>query len=229
MTDNRKAAGESPSEGEYYVITDSGRRPVGRRQFMGLMGAVMAAYAAGCADSGGGSAPTNENPGEPPTNSGLAIFLKIDGVVGESTDTPHRQEIDILAWSWGGTQSGTMRTGGGGGGGKVTTRDLALTKYVDKASTVLFRYLAEGRQFTQAKLTVRQAGGSSATEFLVITMKEVIVTSLSLGGSGGQDRLTETIALNFAQFQVTYVPQDPAGGVQPPVTFGWDIGANHAI
>ena len=49
-------------------------------------------------------------------------FLKIDGVDGESTDDKHKGEIDILSWSWGVQQSGTMAHGGGGGEGKLLNR-----------------------------------------------------------------------------------------------------------
>jgi type VI secretion system secreted protein Hcp len=31
-------------------------------------------------------------------------FLKIDGIPGESTDSKHKDEIDVLSWSWGETQ-----------------------------------------------------------------------------------------------------------------------------
>ena len=152
------------------------------------------------------------------------MFLKIDSVKGEAQDRIHKDEIDVLAWSWGGTQSGTMRTGGGG---RVSIQDLSLTKWVDKASLVLFRYLATGMQFSEAKLTVRKAGGDSPLEYLVVTLKDVIITSLSTGGSGGEDRLTENISLNFASFQLSYQPQKQDGSADgAAMTFGWDIAAN---
>ena len=50
-------------------------------------------------------------------------FLKIDGIDGESTDNKHKNEIDVLSWSWGETQSGTMAGGGGGGAGKVAMQE----------------------------------------------------------------------------------------------------------
>ena len=54
------------------------------------------------------------------------MFLKLDDVKGESRDNKHKDEIDVLAWSWGVSQSGTMHTGGGGGAGKVNVQDLSL-------------------------------------------------------------------------------------------------------
>ena len=126
------------------------------------------------------------------------MFIKIDDVKGEAQDKNHEGEIDVLAWSWGMSQSGTMHAGGGGGGGKVNVQDLSFTKYIDKSSSVLMLYCSNGKQFKEAKLTVRKAGGDEPLEYLIITMKDVIVTSVSTGGSGGEDRLTENVALNFA-------------------------------
>jgi type VI secretion system secreted protein Hcp len=35
------------------------------------------------------------------------MFLKLDGVNGESKDKVHGKEIDVLSWSWGMTNSGS--------------------------------------------------------------------------------------------------------------------------
>ena len=85
----------------------------------------------------------------------IDMFLKIEGVEGESTDKSHQGEIDILSWSWGMSQSGTTHMGGGGGSGKVSVQDLSLTKYIDKSSTVLLTHCATGKHIPKAVLTVR--------------------------------------------------------------------------
>lgn len=155
------------------------------------------------------------------------MFIKIDKVEGEAQDKTHEKEIDVLAWSWGMSQSGTMHTGGGGGGGKVSVQDLSFTKYVDKSSSVLMQYCASGKQFGEAKLTIRKAGGDSPVEYLLITMTDVIVTSLSTGGSGGEDRITENVTLNFGSFKTAYQPQKNDGSADGgAIEFGWDIAAN---
>lgn len=150
------------------------------------------------------------------------MFLKLDGIEGESRDSTHAKEIDVLAWSWGMSQSGTMHTGGGGGGGKVSVQDISITKYIDSASPHLMKLCCTGAQFASAKLTVRKAGGTPV-EYLIIECKEVIITSTASGGSGGQDLLTENITLNFSKFSYSYTPQDQTGkaGTQIPIT--WNI------
>ena len=86
------------------------------------------------------------------------MFLKLDGIDGESVDDSHAKEIDILAWSWGMSQSGTFHSGAGGGAGKANFQDISITKYVDKASATLMTKIATGDHVAKARLTVRKAG-----------------------------------------------------------------------
>ena len=158
------------------------------------------------------------------------MFLKLTDVKGEAQDKSHKEEIDVLAWSWGMSQSGTMHTGGGGGGGKVSVQDISITKWLDKSSPVLMQYCSTGKQFPEAILTVRKAGGDSPLEYLIITMKDVIVTSISTGGSGGEDRLTENTSLNFSQYKVEYQPQKPDGSAEGgKIPWEFDIAANAKV
>lgn len=158
------------------------------------------------------------------------MFIKIDDLKGEAQDKTHGGEIDVLAWSWGMSQSGTMHAGGGGGGGKVSVQDLSFTKWVDKSSPVLMMYCSDGSQFKEAKLVVRKAGGKAPLEYIVIVMNDVIVTSVSTGGSGGEDRLTENVTLNFAKVKIDYQAQKPDGTKDGgAIKYGWDIAKNVKI
>ena len=86
------------------------------------------------------------------------MFIKIGDIEGESVDATHKKEIDILAWSWGASQSGTTHAGTGGGAGKVAVQDLSLTKYVDAASHALLLACCNGKHYGEATLVVRKAG-----------------------------------------------------------------------
>ncbi len=157
------------------------------------------------------------------------MFMKFKGEIkGESQDATHKDDIDVLAWSWGMSQSGSFHTGGGGGAGKVSIQDLSFTKWVDKSSPVLMLYCANGDHFPEALLTVRKAG-KTPLEYIKITMKKVLVTSVSTGGSGGEDKLTENVTLNFAQCIYSYTPQKDDGSGGAEMFFKWDIAANKTL
>lgn len=153
------------------------------------------------------------------------MFLIIDGVKGEAQDAKHKEAIDVLAWSWGMAQSGTTHTGSGGGAGKVAVQDLSITKYIDKSSPVLAANCCSGKHMTKAELIVRKAG-DKPLEYVKITMEDLLVTHVSLGGSGGEDRLTENVTLNFAKFKYVYTTQAKDGSKGPEVEGTWNIAKN---
>ncbi len=154
------------------------------------------------------------------------MFIKIDGIEGESKDKSHTNEIDVLAWSWGLSQSGTFHAGGGGGAGKVNIQDISFTKWLDKASPELMLACSNGKHIKEATLTVRKAG-EKPLEYLVIKLEKLLVSSASTGGSGGEDRLTENVTLNFAKVKVEYQEQDGKGGPKGgKVTYSWDVEQN---
>lgn len=156
------------------------------------------------------------------------MFIKIGDIKGESKDKKHAGEIDVLAWSWGMSNSGNAHVGGGQGAGKANVQDLSFTKYLDKSSSHLQLFTINGKHIPSALLTVRKAG-ENPLEYVKITMTDLIVTSVSTGGSGGEDRLTENVTLNFAKVKFEYQEQDEKGGGKPAGEYGWDIAANSKV
>jgi type VI secretion system secreted protein Hcp len=154
------------------------------------------------------------------------IFMKIGDIKGEAKDKTHGGEIDVISWSWGATNAGSSGIGGGGGTSKVNIHDLSFTKYVDKSTPDLMANVCSLKPFGLAQLTLRKAGGDQALEYLVIKMHDVVVTSVTHGGSGGDDRHTENVTLNFAKVFVHYAEQDAKGGTAGKYSMGWDIEAN---
>ena len=159
----------------------------------------------------------------------IDMFLKIGNINGESLDATHKSWVDVLAWSWGISNSGSTHVGGGAGAGKANAQDLSYTSYVDASSAPLMQAVATGQHLKSAFLNVRRAG-SAPTEFLKITMTEVLVTSLSTGGSGGEDRLTQNVTLNFAKVKVEYQQvADTGKPLNDPLVFQFDIVANTVV
>jgi len=153
------------------------------------------------------------------------MFLKIDTIKGESVDDKHKDEIRVLAWSWGVSNSGSAHLGAGAGSGKVNVQDLSVTKYIDKSSTDLMLAACNGKHFKEANLYVRKAG-EKPLEYLKIKLTDVLITSVSTGGSGGEDLLTENLSLNFGAFKMEYTPQKKDGSGDSTLTMGWDIAKN---
>jgi len=155
------------------------------------------------------------------------MFLKLDGIDGESNDANHKNEIEIENYSFGVAQQGTMAYGGGGGAGKAQFQDLHFTKRVDKATPNLFVAAATGRHIASALLTVRKAGGQQE-EYLKVTLKDVIISNYSTSGSEGAVPL-EAIALNFTEARYEYSPQSRSGSLEGSIIGGYNVKENRRI
>lgn len=155
------------------------------------------------------------------------MFMEIDTIEGEAQDAVFKAKkaIDVLAWSWGMSQSGSTHMGTGAGSGKVNVQDLSFTKYVDKSSPNLMKLCCNGTHIPNATLSVRKAG-KPALVYIKVHMQDLIITSVSTGGSGGEDRLTENVTLNFAKVSFVYTQQAAAGGKDTDIPMGWDIAGN---
>ncbi len=158
----------------------------------------------------------------------LDMFINMGAKIkGESSDKVQgpKGDIDVLAWSWGMSQSGTTHMGKGGGAGKANFQDMSFTKYIDKSTNGLMNALALGSHIDKVVLLVRKAG-EGQKRYIEITMETVLVTAVSTGGSGGEDRLTENVTLNFAKVKFAYATQDSKGGVGADAEFLWNIASN---
>jgi type VI secretion system secreted protein Hcp len=154
-------------------------------------------------------------------------FLKIEGVDGESTDSKHKNEIEVMSWSWGETNAGSESVGLGGGSGKVQMQDFHFTMKTTKASPKLFLACASGQHIKKAVLTCRKAG-KEQQEYLTITFTECLVSSYQIGGSGGDVIPVEQCSLNFGQINIEYKEQKADGTLGGAVPAGWSVKENVA-
>ncbi|MGA7777845.1 MAG: type VI secretion system tube protein Hcp [Paraburkholderia sp.] len=153
------------------------------------------------------------------------IFIKINGIDGESQDASHKSEIEVFSWGWRVAQDSTMHAGSGGGAGKATVDDLSFEHLMDRASPNLMKYCLTGKHIDQAVLTVRKAGGNPL-EYLKITMSDVIVTKVQPSGSNSENGIREQVRLSFAKVKQEYIVQNAQGGSGGAVTAAFDIKGN---
>jgi type VI secretion system secreted protein Hcp len=151
------------------------------------------------------------------------IFAKLGDIKGESIDDKHKDEIEVLSYSWGVANAGSMGYGTGGGEGKASFHDLSFTHKIDKASPVLMQACATGVHLKDATITHRKAG-KGQQEFLVIKMNDVIVTSVTHGSSGA-DGASENVSIAFAKVNVEYKPQKADGSLEAGIHFKYDLKA----
>jgi type VI secretion system secreted protein Hcp len=153
------------------------------------------------------------------------IFAKIGNIKGESLDSKHKDEIEVLSWSWGVAHAATLRGGSGGARGKATFSDFNFTHHIDKASPVLLKACATGQHLKDATITVRKAG-KGQQEFLILKMTDVLITSVNPSGAGDAPATAEHVALQFAKVDLEYKPQKADGSLDAGLHFKYDIKGN---
>src|SRR5690606_18311088 len=128
-------------------------------------------------------------------------------IEGASDHSKHKGEVPVLAWSWGLSNTADLHSASTGAGGKAHVQDISLTKFVDSSSHALLQAAATGARIEEAWLYVTNATGEQTDYVELPVSNGVMVTSVSTGGSGGEDRLTENVTLHFGQFKYEFRPQ----------------------
>src|SRR3712207_1924293 len=137
------------------------------------------------------------------------VFIKIGDIKGESQDKAHKEEIEVLSWSWGASNSANVSYGSGAGSGKVSFQDLTFMHELDKSSPALYQAVSTGKHYPEALLTARKSGGEQL-EYLTVKLETVFVTNVAIS-QGGSERPTESVTLSFGKITMEYKPQKGDG------------------
>lgn len=114
-----------------------------------------------------------------------AVFLKISGVAGESTDKDHDKWIDVVAVSPSITRSTTTKAGG-----KVQVNDISITKAIDASSPLLQNAMVTGRKFDEVVIHVT---GTTGTVMKIQTLKKATITRIMPGFDSKTGARTEQV------------------------------------
>lgn len=142
------------------------------------------------------------------------MFLKLDGIKGESHDSKHIDEIEISSFSWGVSQQGAFGAGGGGGAGKVSVHDISIMKRLDKSTPLLMLSCASGQHIKTGLITVRKAG-EKPLEYLKIKLEDILISSVQI--SGNLNGTPDAVTLDFKKMTFSYYPVSSSGVVLAPV------------
>lgn len=147
----------------------------------------------------------------------MPIYMKLEGVDGESNVEGFEKHIEVLSFSWGATQLGGGRGGGGGGAGKVNMQDFHFVKAVDKASPQLMKAACSGNHLPGAVVSfVKMAEGDGTVlrqgrqqDYYVIKLRDILVSSVRPGAdSMKDDQALEAVSLSFREASTSYQGAD---------------------
>jgi type VI secretion system secreted protein Hcp len=157
------------------------------------------------------------------------VFLKLDGVKGESADHKHPDEIMIESWSLGAQNAASFGHGGGGGSGKVKMEDIHITKKTDASSPNLFVGCCSGKHYAKAEIVNRKAG-EKQVEFLKLTLTDVFISSFQTSENSDSGTIpTDSVSLAFSKIEIAYKTQKADGSAGPPINAGWNVKTNEKV
>jgi len=153
-----------------------------------------------------------------PAWAGFNVFLKIAGIEGESTDSKHKGEIEVVSITYG---AGTALP-------KVGW--IKILKTVDKSSPKLFLGAMEGSHYPTADISFHKLDGGKEL-FLLMRLEDVVVQSVSATGTGAGEanRPTELVSLSFGKIIWQYTQLNSDGTPGGTVSAGWDLTDNKKI
>ena len=157
------------------------------------------------------------------------MFLKLDGINGESQDSHHPNEIQLYSFTFGVNNQGAGAFGKGSGASKSDVHDIVVTKLTDLSTAPLMKSCTCGKTIGDAIITIRKAGGDAPVEYLKVELKEVFVSQFHVGATDNGGIAQETVGLNFAKVEFHYTPQDATGTAGATVSGGYDIKKNEPV
>lgn len=158
----------------------------------------------------------------------LDMFMRIDGVNGESKDANHKEWTDIKSFTWGAEQPGSMNTGGGGGAGKVNFDDLTVIAAIDKAAPTVLKNCATGQHFNKVEISICKAGGAQI-EYSRTTLEDVLITSVKFVGAKENEALLMEYSFQAAKVKNQYWEQTDKGTKGAEVQMGFDVKQNKTV
>ncbi len=150
-------------------------------------------------------------------------FLQLTSINGESVDQNFPNQISVLSFSWGGTQTTSVAGTGGSGAGKVSLNEFSITKYYDSSSPEIFKSMVVGTHITTGTLSAVKSGASGQA-FLKITLGELFVTSQQISAS--TEIPTETVSFSYNTIKVDYSKQNEQGNLTSVGPVSYDLKAN---
>ena len=145
----------------------------------------------------------------------LKIFLKIDGITGDASESKHKGELDVDSYAW--------EAARGLGSPKPSLQTFLVTLPAGRASPKLFLNAAGAVKLSRVILSVAPANGDK--DFVKWTLTDATIVSFKTVGNIKGDGVSDQIALSFSRIEMEYSPIDGS----PTVKAGWDTRTGKSV
>jgi type VI secretion system secreted protein Hcp len=158
----------------------------------------------------------------------IDVYLQIDGIKGESTDTAHKDWIELTSAEFGVLQprSATASSAGGHTAERCEHEDIVVTKLTDLSTPLLLEQSSSGKTIPKAKIEfLRADGDGKRVVYFTIELENLIIARVHPKVVEG-NIMAESVALKYSQVKWKYVQQKISGGQGGNTAGGWNLSTN---
>jgi type VI secretion system secreted protein Hcp len=160
-----------------------------------------------------------------PSQREYEAHLDLGTIMGESISAAHPNEIEIISFSWGSSNTAVRSAQGPAKGGKPSITEISVVKHIDKASAQIFQAVIQCTTIKTAKISLsKSTGGKKPEDCYVITVTGAYISSMQQSSSGGAGIGTETITINFKTINLDYKIQGANGLLTAAGSAAYDLG-----
>jgi len=159
------------------------------------------------------------------------VYLQIDGIKGESTDSKHQGWLEVNNVQWGVYQprSTAVSTAGGMTSGRAELSELTFRKMADLSSPLLQQTCAMGKTIPKVRIEFFRADGQGERiKYYVVELENVMISRV-MPNSGNSGLIEETVALAYSRIKWGYTQQKISGGAGGNTAGGWDCAGNKCV
>ncbi len=153
-----------------------------------------------------------------PQQSPAAAYVKLPTIEGESTDSKHKDWINLLS-----VTSAVVGPEVDGEPGSTRFREMKVWKELDKASPLLAQACATGEPLNGVELDFTRSTESGQVTYYKYKLENVVISSYQLGSAGGGGLPMDTVSLNFTRAEWYYWQLGPGGSRDYHVNAYWDL------
>lgn len=156
------------------------------------------------------------------------IYLKLEGLDGESVDDLHKNWIEVECFTWGVNNPASFAIGQGGQATQAHVEKIDVDKRCDKSSVAMFKACTTGKHIPKGTISCLKLDGETRIEYLKIELKDIMVSDFKWEGRGDDQLVKEKVSLVFAEFQETYKLQQDIGSAGGGTHFGFNVQTSKA-
>lgn len=157
----------------------------------------------------------------------MAIFMKYEGIDGESEVRGKRGFVELTSFTWGLARTMSSVKAGSRGDAEVQVNEISVTRTQDSLSALFVQEAVSGKFDKAVEVHfIRTGPNKKPATFLKVQLAQAGISSYSISGAGESGVPTESMSINFVTVTMdSHKVDDALSGVPNTASFDTSTGA----